>query len=164
MLLWAHGLEGSPAGYKVTELRKRGFELQAPNCLELPLADRIAAYLTHTDGHTGVVLAGSSYGGLASAYLAHTVPQRLRAVLLLAPALHHSEAPVLNPSGLMVPASLPCTVIHGTQDAIVPIAVSRDLARRCPHIRLIEVDDTHGLSNSLPTIAAALAELCAATE
>lgn len=164
MLLWAHGLEGSPVGYKVTELRRRGFDLLAPDCLQLPLAQRVATYLRLTEGRADVVLAGSSYGGLASAYLAHTVPERLRALLLLAPALHHSEEPVAHPSELRVPASVPCTVVHGTRDSIVPIEVSRALAARCPHITLIEVDDTHGLSGSLPTIAAALAKLCADTE
>lgn len=59
---------------------------------------------------------------------------------------------------------LPCpaTIIHGTRDRIVPISSSRDYVNDHANVRLVEVDDDHPLTASLPTIeAVALAELIA---
>lgn len=54
----------------------------------------------------------------------------------------------------------PTTIIHGTRDAIVPIASSREYAAAHAHVELIEVDDHHPLAESLDTIeACALREL-----
>jgi uncharacterized protein len=57
----------------------------------------------------------------------------------------------------------PTTIVHGTRDAIVPIESSREYAQaRSERVRLVEVDDDHLLSGSLPTIEAiAEAELIA---
>lgn len=56
----------------------------------------------------------------------------------------------------------PTTIIHGTRDTVVPIDSSRTYVEGRPHVRLIEVDDDHLLSRSLPVIeATALRELIA---
>jgi uncharacterized protein len=64
--------------------------------------------------------------------------------------------------------SVPCptTIIHGTRDAVVPISSSREYVAGLvpgpgqPELRLVEVDDDHLLTASLPTIeAVVLAEL-----
>ena len=43
-------------------------------------------------------------------------------------------------------------IIHGTRDASVPIEHSRKFAEGRPHVRLVEVDDVHELTSSLPRI------------
>jgi pimeloyl-ACP methyl ester carboxylesterase len=163
MILWAHGLEGSPNGAKVTGLRQMGFEVTSPDGRHLPLAGRLEGLLAESArlADRRPVLAGSSYGGLASAWLASAHPERFRGVLLLAPALHYSEDPVEDVLQLRAPAGLPVHIIHGLADAVVPVQASRDYIARSPGaaVTLEEVDDGHSLVASLPRIAAALHRL-----
>ncbi len=149
MVIWAHGLEGAPTGRKANALREAGFDLVAPDGRKKTLAERLPALNEAIAAHPGALLVGSSYGGLASAYLAGLCGDSLCGVVLLAPALHWNEAPIEDASALRIPQNLPCTVIHGVNDAVVPVAVSRALAKRCPHVQLIEVDDGHTLAGSL---------------
>lgn len=155
-LIWLHGLEGSPTGHKVTELRARGHDLIAPDGRGRSLAQRVseAEALLDTLGEP-VILVGSSYGGLAAACIGSRRP--LAGLLLLAPALHHSEPPADAP--LRIPASTPTILLHGTGDTIVPIDASRALVDRCPHVVLRPLDDGHALAASLDAIDAALGEL-----
>lgn len=41
MLLWAHGLWGSPNGSKITAIRESGIEAIAPDFNEMELVDRV---------------------------------------------------------------------------------------------------------------------------
>lgn len=162
MILWAHGLEGSPEGTKVRALRAAGFDLIAPDGRDLSLAARLDGLLAESArlAPQRPVLAGSSYGGLACAWLAARHPERFRGVLLLAPALHWSEPPVADASALVAPSGLPVIVVHGIQDGVVPIQSSRDyVARSGAQASLREVEDGHPLIGSLPDIESALREL-----
>lgn len=156
-LIFAHGLEGSPQGAKVTALRAAGFEVVAPDCQGRILAERIALVDEAVRSAVGpVLLAGSSYGGLAAAWLAMQEPRRFSGLLLCAPALGHAEKPVLRPAGLVSPPGLPVRIVHGRMDRVVPIEGSRAYrARSGPHVELVEVDDDHRLAASLDAIVAA---------
>ncbi len=44
-------------------------------------------------------------------------------------------------------------IIHGTRDEVVPVETSRRYAAERPHVRLLEVDDDHGLAASTGRIA-----------
>ena len=41
MLVWAHGLWGSPNGSKITAIRESGIEVIAPDFNEMELIDRV---------------------------------------------------------------------------------------------------------------------------
>jgi pimeloyl-ACP methyl ester carboxylesterase len=70
---------------------------------------------------------------------------------LVEDAMAHPARPVV---------SCPTTIIHGSKDIIVPIESSRMYVEAHPEVTLIEVDDDHPLSESLPIIeAVALREL-----
>jgi len=162
MLVHAHGLEGSPQGAKVLSLRAAGVPVDAPDGRGLVLADRLPALRDalqrHRHHQTGekLVLSGSSYGGLAAAWLATAVGPLIDGLLLLAPALHHHEAPVGDPSQLRAPPMVPTVIIHGLSDEIVPIGASRTYlaASRAMDrdVHLFEVTDGHRLDASLPLI------------
>lgn len=49
---------------------------------------------------------------------------------------------------------VPVLIIHGARDQVADPALSREWARGKRHVRLVEVDDTHELTSSLPRIAA----------
>ncbi len=161
MILLAHGLEGSPEGGKAQALRAAGLPLVAPDGRGKPLAERIVALEAALLSATGpVVLVGSSYGGLASAWLAEQHGARIAALVLLAPALHHSEPPVADASRLAPPPGVPTVVIHATADAVVPVSVSRAYAARAPAtVTLTEVDDDHGLGGHRDLIVAEVSRL-----
>ena len=155
MIIWAHGLEGSPQGAKVQALRAAGLVVHAPDgqgkVLQERLVDLVSLSAALADHRP--VLAGSSYGGLAAAWLASQHPERFSGLLLCAPALHYREPPV--PDGpLRAPLGLPTQVLHGVHDAVVPVSASRAYAAQSPHVHLIEVDDNHRLSASHARIVA----------
>ena len=157
-IVWAHGLEGSPEGFKVRSVREAGLVAIAPDGRGLVLAQRLPALQAAIADNPGCVLAGSSYGGLASAYLAST-GAAISGLLLMAPALHYSESPVQDASTLMVPTSVPCAIVHGRQDDVVPHQASQALAQRCPHVALHLVDDDHRLTASMGLIVDLLRQL-----
>ena len=152
MLVWAHGLWGSPNGSKVTAIRESGIEVISPDFNEMELIDRVEL-LKETIGIGNVVLAGSSWGGLACALTAMQIPEKINGLLLLAPALHYPESPNDEPEKLIAPDSVPVTIIHSTTDDIVPISASKNYIERSGNnVQLIEVEDNHVLENSIELI------------
>ena len=152
MLVWAHGLWGSPNGSKVTAVRASGIEVISPDFNEMELVDRIEL-LEKTIQIGDVVLAGSSWGGLACALTAQKKPDKLKGLLLLAPALHYPEPPNDNPDKLIAPDGIPVTIIHSKTDDIVPINASKDYVKRSGNnVNLIVVEDNHVLENSIELI------------
>ena len=139
MLIWAHGLWGSPNGSKITAIRDSGIEVISHDFNDMEVGN--------------VVLAGSSWGGLACALAAQRKSDKLKGLLLLAPALHYPEPPNNNPEDLVAPKEVPVTIIHSIEDDIVPISASKDYIKRSGNnIKLIEVKDNHVLENSIELI------------
>lgn len=158
MILFAHGLEGSPQGTKVRYLRDAGLEIEAPDLEGLSLAERVATIERRSEGGS-LLLAGSSYGGLTAAIVAARHPERFTGLCLLAPALLMAEPPN-EPDTLVAPQDVPTIVIHGRSDDLCPVEGSRRYAERSgDHVEMIEVDDGHRLVESLPTILDALLRL-----
>ena len=152
MLVWAHGLWGSPNGSKVTAFRESGIEVISPDFNEMELIDRVELLKESID-IGDVLLAGSSWGGLACALTAQEKPEKLRGLLLLAPALHYPEHPNDVPEKLIAPDNVPVTIIHSTTDDIVPISASKNYIERSGNnVQLIEVEDNHVLEDSIELI------------
>ncbi|PBO81893.1 MAG: hypothetical protein COC13_00120 [Methanobacteriota archaeon] len=143
---------GSPNGSKVTAIRESGIEVISPDFNEMELVDRVVL-LKETIDIGDVVLAGSSWGGLACALAAQEKPEKLRGLLLLAPALHYPEPPNNNPEELVAPDSVPVTIIHSITDDIVPVSASKNYVERSGNnVQLIEVEDSHVLEKSIELI------------
>ena len=151
-IVFAHGLEGAPQGTKIASLKAAGLQVNAPDGRGLPLAERIAGLEAATRAG-GIVLGGSSYGGLAATWLACQYPERFCGLILCAPALYLREDPVSDPNTLKIPQSIPTHILHGTQDTVVPIEVSEKIQRRSgAHVILEPVDDDHRLVQSIPRL------------
>lgn len=160
MIVFAHGLEGSPHGMKPSAMRDAGLEVVAPDFSGMVLQDRIVLLQETLKAHPQTVLCGSSYGGLASAYVAHHESLSITGLLLLAPALGLKEPPVKELGELCAPPGIPTVIIHGVDDSICPIADSRAyVGRSHGQTQLLEVNDGHRLSQSVPRILDALNEL-----
>lgn len=166
-VVFAHGLEGSPNGYKARALAARISALSRPDMRGQPLAARIDGLVAHARALPAgpYILAGSSYGGLASIFAAHALmaDRAPAGLLLLAPAIVLPEAPNTDPAALALPAGLPCAIVHGTRDHLIDVAdVHAFAARTGADLRITE--DGHGLGGSLDAMFAALASLGAPTK
>ncbi|MDX2480710.1 MAG: YqiA/YcfP family alpha/beta fold hydrolase [Desulfuromusa sp.] len=149
--LFLHGLESDPHGSKYQALNEIFGEVLAPNCTGVKdEAERLKIIqddISREDGPFLVI--GSSMGGLMALLLQKENPEQVAGLVLCAPAIHRPAAEKLDLNNLP-----PTVVIHGTRDEVVPLEVSRPFGKR-----LIEVDDDHRLSNSMPEILRAVFEM-----
>lgn len=140
-----HGLESGPHGSKYQSLKARFPDIRSPDFEGIvDIHERLAIAARQTEGQSRLVIIGSSFGGLCAALLADRYPERVRALVLLAPALNHPIA-----GDLKVPDST--VILHGTPDEVIPVQASRSWAAE-RGLELIEVDDNHRLSASHPLI------------
>lgn len=163
-VVFCHGLESGPIGRKSLALKDAGFHLIAPDFRGLHLEARLEVFEPVLAELEDPVVVGSSYGGAVALIGVHRAlarGQQIRGLLLLAPALHRSES--LLGDDVLAPPEVPTIVIHGANDDIVPIDVSRQLASR-GGVELIETDDGHRLAASIDLIVEAVSTLVSGSE
>jgi pimeloyl-ACP methyl ester carboxylesterase len=161
-LLFCHGLESAPIGRKSQRLIDLGYEVTAPDGRGKDLAQRIDGILAALrPADPPPVVVGSSFGGIAglvATIMAAREGLVIPGLVLCAPALTREP-----PAGTVDTLAPPCPtiVVHGTGDDVIPIDVSRTFAAAHPdRVRLVEVDDDHGLGAAgLAAIEAAVREL-----
>lgn len=140
-----HGLEGSPRGAKA-QLFAAHFHALTPAMDTRDFAGCVELHRQTLATFAPDVLVGSSFGGAVAVAL---LQRGLWSgpTLLLAPAALRLGLPPRLPEQVRV------WVVHGIHDAVIDIADSRRLVRSGTpgFIRLIEVDDDHGLSRMVST-------------
>lgn len=150
-VLFCHGLESAPHGAKYHALADAGLNVEAPDCRQKELAERVALLSATIVAKRPRVVVGSSYGGIAgllAALVAQKQDVQLDGLLLCAPALALPDPPKLG-----VVRSCPCktVIIHAPADAICPFSASEAFAKE-HGAQLVEVDDDHRLGQSLGSI------------
>jgi pimeloyl-ACP methyl ester carboxylesterase len=76
-------------------------------------------------------------------------PQQVRKLVLLAPALVLID----YTQDFKLPLQVPCTIIQGNQDEIVPMEETRQLATKFfSHLEFIVVDDDHRLHKTAESL------------
>ena len=159
MIIFAHGMEGTPNGSKIRSLRDAGFEVLAPDFQGMALDERVDLLQRVCEElrTASAVLAGSSYGGLAASIVAMRMPDAFRGLLLCAPALHLNEPPLDAQTVLIAPKGMKTAIIHGIDDDIVPISCSIEYAERSGEdiVAFHQVDDGHRLAESHKEIISA---------
>ena len=159
MIIFAHGMEGSPNGSKIRSLREAGFEVLAPDFQGMALEERVDLLQRVCEEYrtASAVLAGSSYGGLAASIVAMRMPDAFQGLLLCAPALHLDEPPIDAKTVLVAPKGMKTAIIHGIDDDIVPISCSIEYAERSGEdiVAFHQVDDGHRLADSHEEIISA---------
>ena len=150
-LIFLHGLESGPHGAKYQALKKNFGSILSPDCSGISDPKQRLQIILSVIEQTAepLLVIGSSMGGLMALLLQNAKPERVAGLLLCAPALHRPAAAGLNPDKLP-----PTQIIHGRFDDVVPIEASRQFG-----VPLLEVDDDHSLSSSLPLIIAETAKL-----
>jgi len=148
-LYYIHGKDSGPDGVRAQWLKARYPWIQIPQ-----LTNDVEARRRALEGaiEGPACLVGSSLGGLSVLDLVKQRPERVAAMVLLAPAVGFFDPAYRTPEildfvgGLTIPAGIPTTVIAAIHDDIIPLAAIRDLVRRSPDpdgIRLIELEDAH---------------------
>jgi pimeloyl-ACP methyl ester carboxylesterase len=111
---------------------------------------------------------GSSLGGLTALLFAMHKPQRVEAMVLLAPAVGTSRPDLFDENQvkvletIFIPEGIPTTVIAGIRDDVIPISAIRSMVARSPEpnrITMHEVDDDHNLHQSLDLMLHSIQEI-----
>lgn len=134
-LFYIHGLDSSPQG-----VRARYFKAHFPDMLipALPNDVRVRLDMLKTIIQEPACLVGSSLGGLTSLLLARDCPERIRAMVLIAPAVATFDLTLWKPEDLeevnrlVIPAGIPTHVIAARQDDVIPLAGIEGLLARSP--------------------------------
>lgn len=141
-LMFFHGLESGPHGRKYEALKERFPDIVSPDFRGMrKVEERMAHAEKVTEGKKGLLLVGSSFGGLCAALLAHRHPERVAGYVLCAPAFHWDAAGEIE----SVPEH--GALVHGVGDDVVPIGFSEAFAAK-HGFPLFPVDDGHRLSSS----------------
>lgn len=139
--VFIHGLDSSSRGTKGTFFRSR-FPDMIVEDYSGPFSqrmDKLEGFLAEKDN---LVLVGSSYGGLMAAVYACLHEERVKQLILLAPALHLDPYKPFQDKILQ----LPITIFHGLQDDVVPLNEVRGMARRLfVNHEFNAVEDDHSL-------------------
>lgn len=139
--VFIHGLESSGQGAK-----GQYFRAHYPDMLiedyEGPFEARMLKLNRLLEGKDNLILVGSSYGGLMAAVFACDHPERVKKMILLAPALMLPQFDSCQKKRL----SLPVVLYHGKQDNIVPPESTRKIAEEVfTNLFYYAVTDDHSL-------------------
>lgn len=144
--IFIHGLESTSQGTKAVYFRKH-FPGMMTDDYAGPLAARMDKLTAGLGQTSGIIMVGSSYGGLMAAIYACRHPERVKRLILLAPALSLPEFDPYRQSRL----EMPVTLYHGRLDEIVPPDEVRHIAETiCVQLTYHLVDDDHPLSHVFP--------------
>jgi pimeloyl-ACP methyl ester carboxylesterase len=140
-ILYIHGSDSNSQTYKATLLKEIFPGMLIPDFMG-SLPERMAQLETILGVETGWTLVGSSLGGLMAALFAMNHPDRVRKLVLLAPAL---TLPGFTKS-LSAQISIPTVIVQGTHDEFIPIDPTRKLAEKIfTQLTYIPVEDNHRL-------------------
>lgn len=139
--VFIHGLESSGRGVKGKFFRKRYPDMIIEDFTG-DLADRMDALNMLLADKTDIILVGSSYGGLMAAIFACEHEERVKKLILLAPAV---GLPAFGPF-LDRRLPVPVEVFHGSFDNVLPLKPTREICSTVfSHLTFIELDDDHSL-------------------
>ena len=147
-LIFIHGLEGNPHGTKATLLRGLFPDMVIPEFAG-SLDTRMVHLREILAARKDWYIIGSSFGGLMAALYACRYPEKVRKLVLLAPALIWPDFAADLPPAV----SIPVVIYHGQQDEIIPIAFVKELAQQVfQNLIFHEVEDDHGLHKTIHNI------------
>jgi pimeloyl-ACP methyl ester carboxylesterase len=148
MKIFIHGLESSNQGAKAIYFREHFQDMVIPHFTgELP--ERMGKLNDILKGRSGIILVGSSFGGLMASLFAMEDESRVDRLILLAPAINY-----LDSSGYRTKRiSTPVRIYHGTRDDVIPLSAAEDAAEKYfSSLIFNRVDDDHFLAGTFKNI------------
>jgi pimeloyl-ACP methyl ester carboxylesterase len=146
--VFIHGLESSSRGTK-GEFFRRHFSDMILEDYFGSFPQRMEKLESLLAGKSDMILVGSSFGGLMAAVYACLHEERVRKLILLAPALH------LEPytGQLNKILHIPVAIFHGVRDDVVPLAAVRSIAERIfANHKFRAVEDDHFLHKTFDAL------------
>ena len=145
--IFLHGLDSSTQGTKARWFRAH-FPQVGMRDYSGDLSQRLAQLEEQVQGLEGLILVGSSFGGLMATCFALRYPERCRRLVLLAPALNFGEyrAPTTK-------ITVPTLLIMGRHDTVCPPHLVQPQAEATfSDLELRIEDDDHMLHTSFPVL------------
>jgi pimeloyl-ACP methyl ester carboxylesterase len=152
-LVFLHGLEGSPQGFKATRLKQYEPECWCPS-LTPDVRERVKKL--EMELKTPSLLVGSSLGGLTAIAYAMKHSEMVLGMVLLAPAvgvfrstgITGADEDFLNTT--FIPLACPTVIIAANQDEIIPMESIEALVHRSSAHSMLDfkkVDSDHALNS-----------------
>jgi len=147
-IIFIHGQESSSKGTKGLFFREHFPEMIIPDFTGA-VASRMLKLNEILSGKRGIIMIGSSLGGLMAALYAFQNQDRIKKLILLAPALNLPEfTPYLRETLL-----LPVYVFHGRDDELIPAQQIQEIAKTVfANCTFTLLDDDHRLSSKFNSI------------
>lgn len=146
--VFIHGLESSSKGTKALFFKKRYPEMIVSD-FKGDLNERMTTLTAILGNKQNLLLIGSSFGGLMATLFSLKHPERIRKLVLLAPALYFREYQLPDSESVDVPV----IIYHGDRDDVVPLRPVRQIAYKVfSNLTFHVVDDDHLLHKTLRRI------------
>jgi pimeloyl-ACP methyl ester carboxylesterase len=140
--LFLHGLDSSGMGTKGRFFSRHYPDVERPD-FDGTLGQRLDTLRELVSGRDELILVGSSFGGLMAACLASEMQERIRRLVLLAPALNFHE--YRPPEEKISPETL---LVIGKKDVVTPPELVLPAAEASfSRLQISLVDDDHLLHN-----------------
>ncbi len=141
--IFIHGLESSSQGVKGKYFKERFSDMIVPDFTG-PLEQRMQKLRQVLEDKDDIVIVGSSYGGLMATLFAMEQGDKVKRLVLLAPAINYLYMAVKEPKGI----DIPTWIYHGTRDDVIPLKDVRSVAEKIfTDLCFNVVDDDHYLHN-----------------
>ncbi|MFW6147422.1 MAG: alpha/beta hydrolase [Thermodesulfobacteriota bacterium] len=146
--IFIHGQESSSKGTKGLFFKEHFPEMIVPDFTGT-LEDRMSKLNEILAGKTDIIMVGSSLGGLMGALYAFQNKDRMKKLILLAPALNLPEFNPYREQSL----SVPVYVFHGKNDELIPAQQIEEIVKAVfPTGRFTLLDDDHRLTKKFTSI------------
>jgi pimeloyl-ACP methyl ester carboxylesterase len=146
--IFIHGLESSDQGTKAVFFREKFPDMITPHFTG-SLHERMEKLRAVLLDQTAITLVGSSFGGLMASIFAVENQERVRRVILLAPAINLMEFTSYRERKTAVPVR----IYHGRQDRVIDIKEVQRVAEDVfADLRFHAVEDDHFLHKTFKTM------------
>ena len=147
-VIFVHGKESSGRGTKGAFFRDRFPEMIIPDFAG-DVATRMASLRKILRDKSGIVMIGSSLGGLMAALYAFHHKDTVKKLILLAPALSRPEFTPYQSETL----STPVFIFHGREDEVIsPEPIQASAEKVFTHVTFTLVGDDHRLSKTFTSM------------
>jgi len=146
--IFIHGQESSSQGNKAVFFRDLFPEIIIPDFVG-DVSTRMSKLKKILINKKGIIMIGSSLGGLMAALYAFQNQAKMKKLILLAPAINLSDfSPYLAQK-----LTLPVYIFHGENDEIIPLRPIQAIAEKVfPDLTFTVMEDDHRLSRTFTSI------------
>jgi alpha-beta hydrolase superfamily lysophospholipase len=146
--IFIHGQESSSQGTKGRFFRELAPRMIIPDFVG-DVSNRMSKLNEILRGRSAITMIGSSLGGLMAGLYGLENPDKIKKLILLAPALNLPEFEPYLSETLTVPVS----VFHGKNDEVIPCQAIKVIAERVfPKLTFTVLDDDHRLTTTFAKI------------